>query len=171
VYAGRTYTVNQVEKDLAERFNRFKVAEETLHREQEILSAKQSALDANRRKLEGMLSARKDLEVEIERLEARHRSVQAAEAVSELEIDDSALQRARTLIADLNKELDVRERVLDSEGKFTGLIPVEAGSTETPADIADQVARYFGRTSSSVEPVQPAELEASVVSREAEVQE
>jgi chromosome segregation ATPase len=142
VYAGRKYTQGEVQKDLANRFNRFKVAEETLTREKDILEAKQSALSSHRQKLEGMLSAKKDLEVEIERLEARLQSVRAAETMSDLQIDDSALTRAKSLIADLNKELDVRERVLDAEGKFTGLIPVELKS-DAPADIADQVERYF----------------------------
>jgi hypothetical protein len=158
-YGGRKYNVSEVQKDLAERFNRFKVADETAKRERDILAAKEQALDAHRQKLEGMLSARKDLEVEIERLEARLRSVQAAEQISDLEIDDSALNRAKTLIAEINKDLDVRERVLDIEGKFTGLIPVEL-KTDAPKDIAEQVEKYFG--------VDGAKADATVASHESE---
>ncbi|MBX3444338.1 MAG: hypothetical protein KF774_18190 [Planctomyces sp.] len=142
-YAGRNYTVNEVQKDLADRFNRFKVQEETIKRERDIASAKEQSLHAHRQQLEGMLSARKDLEVEIERLEARLRGVKAAESMSELKIDDSALNRAKTLVAQLNKELEVRERVLGSETKYSGLIPVELKS-DAAQDIAQQVDEYFG---------------------------
>ena len=143
-YSGRSYSVKEVQKDLADRFNRFKIAEDTLNRERDVLNAKEKALAAHRQKLEGMLSARKDLEVEIERLQARLQSVQAAESMSNLQFDDSALNRAKSLVAELNKELDVRERVLDAEGNFTGLIPVET-KTEAPKDIAEQVEKYFGK--------------------------
>jgi hypothetical protein len=159
-YGGRKYSAKEVQKDLASRFNRFKVADETVKRERDIVTAKESALKSHRQKLEGMLSARKDLEVEIERLEARLRSVQAAETMSDLQIDDSALSRAKALIADINKDLDVRERVLDAEGKFSGLIPVEL-KADSPEDIAEQVESYF-----EVKPND--EPNNSVVSRELE---
>lgn len=158
-YSGRNYSVKEVQKDLSERFNRFKVAEDTLGRERDVLAAKERALTANRQKLEGMLSARKDLEVEIERLQARLQSVQAAESMSNLQFDDSALNRAKSLVAELNKELDVRERVLDAEGNFTGLIPVEV-KAEAPKDIAEQVQKYFGKDQ--------AEAAATVASHESE---
>lgn len=158
-YSGRSYGVKEVQKDLAERFNRFKVAEDTLGRERDIMNSKDKALTAHRQKLEGMLSARKDLEVEIERLQARLQSLQAAESMSNLQFDDSALNRAKSLVAELNKELDVRERVLDAEGNFTGLIPVET-KADTPKDIAEQVEKYFGKDR--------AEAKATVASHESE---
>lgn len=158
-YSGRNYSAKEVQKDLSDRFNRFKVAEETLSRERDVLAAKEKALASNRQKVESMLSARKDLEVEIERLQARLQSVQAAESVSTLQFDDSALSRAKSLVAELNKELDVRERVLDAEGNFTGLIPVEM-KAEAPKDIAEQVEKYFGAERS--------EVKTTVASRETE---
>jgi len=158
-YGGRHYSVSEVQKDLADRFNRFKVSEETSKREKDILVAKEQALKAHRQQLEGMLSARKDLEVEIERLEARLRSVQAAETMSDLQIDDSALTRAKSLIAELNKELEVRERVLGAESKYPGLIPIELKS-DAPKDIAEQVEKYFG--------VAAEKTEATVASHETE---
>ncbi|QDT52656.1 hypothetical protein Pan44_06680 [Caulifigura coniformis] len=160
-YSGRNYSVKEVQKDLAERFNRFKVAEDTLDRERDVLQAKEKSLTANRQKLEGMLSARKDLEVEIERLQARLQSVQAAETMSNLQFDDSALNRAKSLVAEINKELDVRERILDAEGNFTGLIPVETKSV-APQDIAEQVQKYFGKDQDA------AKAAATVASHESE---
>jgi hypothetical protein len=91
-----------------------------------------------------MWTAKKELEVKLEQLQARLQTIRAAETVSTLAIDDSNLSHAKKLIADLNKQLDVKEKVLDAEGKFTGLIPVEA--TESPAapeDIGQQIDAYF----------------------------
>ena len=64
VYAGHSYSQREVEKDLAERFNRFKIAEETVRQEKELLVAKEKALGAHRETLESILSQRKSLEVE-----------------------------------------------------------------------------------------------------------
>lgn len=141
-YASRTYTSDEVKRDLANRFSRYKVAEDTLKREEQILRARENAMASNQEKLERMLSAKKDLEVQIEQLEARLKAVEAAETVSTLEIDHSQLARTKKLIRDLNKQLDVKEKLMDAEGKFTGLIPVET-ETDVPANIEEQVDTYF----------------------------
>ncbi len=153
VYDGHTYTTEDVKRDLATRFERFKVAEDTLQREGQILRAREKALSANLEKLENMVAEKQNLEVQIEQLEARMKSVQAAATVSTLEIDNSQLTRAKKLIRQLNKRLDVKEKLLDSEGKFTGLIPVEAKQQEVPADIANQVDTYFGHNNQEVKVV------------------
>jgi len=142
VYASRSYTKDEVRNDLAQRFDRFKIATDTVKRNSQILRAREKALDANREKLENMLSSKMDMEVQIEQLEARLKSVQAAETVSNLEIDNSQLTRAKSLIKDLNKQLDVKEKLLDAEGKFTGLIPVDT-QVEEKRDVVKQMDAYF----------------------------
>jgi len=143
VYAGRKYSRREVQKDLAERFHRFKIAEETVKREQQVLAAKEKALAANRETLETMLSQRKDLEVELERLEARLHTLDARRQVHGLAIDDSHLNRVKTLISTIEKRLDVEDAVLASEGDLSGLIPVEQGQAENPEEITSLVDRYF----------------------------
>src|SRR5690606_19884020 len=98
VHAGHKYTAAEVQRDRPERFNRFKVAEETVKAQREILEAKQKALKAHTNTLEGMLSQKKDLEVQLERLEAKLRTVEARKQISSLEIDDSKLAKAKSLI-------------------------------------------------------------------------
>lgn len=142
VYAGQTYTLEQVRNDLAKRFDRFKIAEETLKREEQILGARQKALVANREKLDNLLAAKTDLELQLEQLEARLRAVQAAETVSTVSIDDSELTRAKKLIRELNKQIDVREKVMASDGTLTDLIPIETTHT-VPKDLESQIEAYF----------------------------
>ena len=142
VLASQTYSAEQVRTDLAKRFDRFKVAEETLKRERQVLDARQKGLRANREKLDNMLAAKTDMELQIEQLEARLKAVQAAETISTVSIDDSELTRAKKLIRELNKQLDVKEKVLATDAKMTDLIPVETKTT-TPKDLEAQIEAYF----------------------------
>lgn len=141
-YAGQTYSAEQVRNDLAKRFDRFKIADETLKREQQVLEARQKALTANREKLDNLLAAKTDLELQLEQLEARLKAVQAAETVSTVSIDDSELTRAKKLIRELNKQIDVREKVMATDGKLTDLIPIEPKHT-APKDLESQIDAYF----------------------------
>ena len=49
----------------------------------------------------------------------------------------------RRLIDELNKQLDVKQKVMDSEGKFSGLIPVDVPVDTTTVNITDQIDAYF----------------------------
>ena len=100
-YAGRSYSVQQVKEDLANRFERFKTAEATLDSLRKIHSAREKSLEAARRKLEGMLAAKRQLLVEVENLEAQRQMVAAAQTTSNYNFDDSKLGRVKELISDL----------------------------------------------------------------------
>lgn len=144
-YASQKFSSADVKRDLASRFERYKAAEEMLSADRKILVAREQTLVANRDKLDGMLQAKKELEVKLEQLQARLETLRAAEAVSQLAIDDSNLSHARKLIADLNKQLDVKQRVLEAEVKFTGMIPVEKATPAVPVDLDQQIDAYFGQ--------------------------
>lgn len=144
VYAKHTYTSDDVKRDLATRFERFKAAEELVDADRKILVARQQNLKANEDKLTGMMQAKKELEVKLEQLTARLETMRAAETVSSLAIDDSNLSHARKLIDSLNKQLDIKQKLRDAEGQFTGLIPVELDTTaDAPANIEAQIDAYF----------------------------
>jgi peptidoglycan hydrolase CwlO-like protein len=140
-YAGRSYSVQQVKIDLANRFDRYKTAEATLTSLREIHDARLTSLDAAKQKLEGMLVQKRQLAVEVENLEARLQMVAAAQTTSDYNFDDSQLGRVKDLITDLKTRLDVAERMVDAEGYFHDQIPLEKSA---PEDIVEQVTQYFG---------------------------
>ena len=142
VVAGRTYNEAEVQRDLAERFNRFKTAEEALNADRETRAAREHALQAHRDALEGMLSQRKTLEVELERLEARVRTIAARQTISDLAVDQSQLAHCKSLIRNIDGKLDVEEKLLDADANFAGLIPVEEEAA-VPEDLMEQVDTYF----------------------------
>ncbi len=155
-YASRSYTSEEVQRDLACRFERFKAAEESLAADQKILAARKQHLTANQDKLNGMMQAKKDLEVKLEQLQARLETIRAAETVSTLAIDDSQLSQAKQLIGELNKQLDVKQKMLDAEGKFSGLIPTQdvTPPSPVPSDITNQIDAYFAPSNEAASVVQ-----------------
>ena len=140
---GRTYSADQLRVDLKTRLERCKVLKSTVDTEKQIVEAREKALKSNHDKLDGMIVAKRDLEVQVEQLEARLQAVRAAETVTTLEIDNSDLAQAKKLIRSLNKQLDVRENMLDADGKFTGLIPVESAEVPVPENVEAEVGAYF----------------------------
>ncbi|MFN0055476.1 MAG: hypothetical protein ACKV0T_25295 [Planctomycetales bacterium] len=143
-FASRTYTAGDVKRDLAARFERFKTAESTLGSKKHILAAREKSVVASREKLENMLNEKRNLEVQIVDVEAKLKMMQAHQTAATVTLDNSQLARAKKLIGDLNKQLEVSQRVLDAEGKFSGLIPVDSGNL-VPEDLATQIEEYFGK--------------------------
>ncbi len=152
-YAGRSYSAQQVKLDLANRFDRYKTSEATLTSLREIHAARQRSLDAARQKLEGMLVAKRQLQVQIENLEARLQMLAAAQTTSEYSFDDSQLGRVKELISDLRTRLQVAERMVNAEGRLHDEIPLEQ---QAPENIVQQVTQYFDAEDLATQPKEKA---------------
>ena len=139
-YAGHSYDRGEVTEDLARRFTRHKVADETLEHLRPMQAARRANLDAARQKLTAMVAAQKELETEIVNLEARRQLVEVAQASSDVVLDDSRLARIKSLVADIRSRLDVSARLASADDAFPGEIPLDAPSA---ADVQDQVAAHF----------------------------
>jgi DNA repair exonuclease SbcCD ATPase subunit len=145
-YASHVYTSDDVKRDLRHRFDRFKTAESLLDRDRHILTAREQALTAHEKMLDQMLEQKKELEAKVEQLDARLQTIRAEQTVSSPALDESALSNAKRLIAEVNKQLDVQEKLLDSEGKFVGLIPVETKSTVDFSNLSAEINGYFNKS-------------------------
>ncbi len=143
-YRQVSYTRDEVEADLAERFDAFRLLEESLERDRKILQAQKQTLRANQKKLDSMMARRQELAVRLSQVEARLKQVEATETVHAIEVDDTALSHVEELLKDLNHELDVREAMLETEGHVLGRIPVEEdGVDPTASDILSRIDRHF----------------------------
>lgn len=143
-YRSVSYSRNEVESDLAHRFESFCSVEEGVKRDRQILAAQRDTLRANQKKLDTMLSRKQDLVVKVAQLEARLKQVQAAEAINSIEIDDSHLAHVENMIKKMNHALDVRESVLETEGAVLGRIPVNEEVAPTKGNIIGEVDSHFG---------------------------
>ena len=92
-YGGRSYTLAEVKTDLVNRLDRCKTSQATLESIKEIRQARRKSLDAARQKLDGMLASKRQLEVDVENLEARLKMIEVAETTSNCRFDESQLGR------------------------------------------------------------------------------
>ncbi len=139
-FAGRNYTHDEVKHDLAARFERFKEGEVVLASKVQVLESRERSLDAARQQFAKTTGQKRILESKIEALTGQYRLVKAASAGSKFQMDNSKLAQTEKLIAQIQKRLDVAERVLAAESKFVEQIPVD---TVVESDLVAQVDEYF----------------------------
>jgi chromosome segregation ATPase len=140
-YGGRNYTAAEVKTDLANRFERYKTAEATLASLKQVRDARVKGLAAADQQLQGMLAQKRQLQVEVENLEARNQMVAAARTTSNYQFDDSQLGRVKELVQNVKTRLQVDETLLSTESEFQGEIPLDKPGAQ---NIVDQVGDYFG---------------------------
>ncbi len=140
VYAGRSYTPKQVENDLSNRFERYQTRETTLQNLEKILTARRRGLEAAQEKLKAMIAAKRQLEVEVENLEARLKMVEVAKAASDFHIDDSQLSRTRQLLNDIKTRIEVDAHLVNADDVLVDEIPLEYPEDHT--SILERITEY-----------------------------
>ena len=139
-FAGKDYSRYEVKADLAARFERFKENELVLASKAKVLESREKSLDAARQMLERTRGQKRILENRVEALASQYRLVRAASVGSQIQVDNSKLAQTEKLIAQIQKRLDVFERVLAHESQFVESIPVD---TVVEEDLVAQVDDYF----------------------------
>jgi Sec7-like guanine-nucleotide exchange factor len=155
-FAGRSYSHDEVKHDLAARFERFKESEVVLASKVKVLQARERSLDAAREQLAKTAGQKRILESKIEALTGQYRLVKAASTGTQFQMDNSKLAQTEKLIEQIQKRLDVAERVLAAESKFVESIPVD---TVVESDLMAQVDEYFDARNQTA----PADKDASAV--------
>ncbi len=161
-FAGRNYDRSEVKEDLAARFERFRESEVVLASRVKLLDTREKSLMAAMQMLEKTKSQKRILEDRIEALASQYRTLQAAATGTQFQVDTSKLAQTQKLIGDIQKRLDVAERVLAHESKFVQAIPVNEIDTVTETDLVAQVDDYFktrneeSAVATTVEPEKPA---------------
>ena len=139
-YGDRTYTSAQVKNDLGNRFKRFKTRKATADKLQQMLAARQSSLKAAHERMDAMLGARRQLEVEVENLQARLGALRVAQTSSQLNLDDSQLARTRELLDQIATRIDVEEETMSVDMEYFGEIDLDEPSDES---LLDEITAYF----------------------------
>lgn len=141
-YAGRNFSSDEARFMLASKFNRFKTDSKTLEHLRKIQATRAMQLESSRMKLGEMVSMRKQLEVQLEEVDARREAVAVAQTAEPLHFDDSALGRIKELVADLDARVAVEEKLSDTSLADYGEVDVTSGE-EPETDILEEVAAYF----------------------------
>lgn len=141
-----SFTRAQVQRDLKHRFSAYQNKEEEKSHWASILEARRETLLAAQEKLAAMRQAKSDLEVEVERLEAKLEMVKVAKAKSEFKFDDSKLSRVRQLIDDIDTRIEVESKLSDAGNEHPLRIPLDDSDKSSTSDITEQVHKYFSDT-------------------------
>ena len=142
-FAGRTYTSDDVKVDLASRVNRGKAKKVELAARRKQLEAKTAVVTAAHHNLQAMVAKKHELEAQVDMLEAKLQEVQARENASTIVIDDTELSRTKQLIDEIDTQIRVKEKVLNSAGIDVGEIPVNAPEAATPEEVSHDVQEYL----------------------------
>src|SRR5262249_17535143 len=140
VFGPHAYTRDQLKEDLARRFDSSKEADVVLAGKKRLLENREKSLAAAEQMLEKARSQKSMLESQIATGEAQKKLWQAASIGSANSIDNSKLPQSQKLIEQIKKQLDVAERVLAPESKFTE--PIQVGSV-SEKDLLTQVDDYL----------------------------
>ncbi len=139
-YASKRFSVGEVKEDLSRRFALYKTSDATLGSLRDMRDARQHNLEAARQKLSAMMTAQKQLEVDVTNLEAKLKLVEVAQASNELQLDGSQLAKAKQLMLDIRTRLDVAAKLANADTTFQVGIPLDGVASE---NITDQVTDYF----------------------------
>ena len=150
---GQAYTNTRVKEDLANRFSVYKTAKETLEKSEQIYELRNQAMETAITKLEQAKALERELQVQIENLNARQRMVEVAEQASSINIDDSELSRTKEMIDDITAKIETREEMMNLAPKYLGAIPVGEEIETGDRDILKEMDAYFGRTDDTSEVV------------------
>jgi hypothetical protein len=108
---------------------------------QRLLENRQKSLAAAAQTLERTRSQKALLESQIAALESQNQLVKSQSIGSGVQIDNSKLAQSEKLISDIKKQLDVAERVLAHEAKFSQPVQVD---TVNEKELMSQVNEYLG---------------------------
>ncbi len=149
-FAGRNYTRDDVKTDLAARFERVRECELVLASKERLMTSREKSLNAAMQMLEKTKTQKRLLEDKVQTLTSQYRLVKAASTGTKIQIDNSKLAQTEKLIGQIQKRLDVAERVLAHESQFVESIPVD---TVVEADLVAQVDEYLMNHPSDNQPV------------------
>ena len=98
---------------------------------------------AARARLDRMLNAKRDLEVEVENLEARLHNIHSESAATRVQFDDTQLARCEKLVGNLRVRLQVAEHLIASQGELDSM-PTTVRLLDE--DILGQIDSHFSKT-------------------------
>jgi len=139
----RDYGVASVKTELCRTFDMYRNQAELLKSKEALRQRQSQVLEAARSKLVSVRSERDKLIDLVATLEAKKRQLDAMAASSQkYDLDTSSLAEAKALLADIQKRLDISQKIIQEELFLaTGSV---APQDEVHRDIVKEIDSYFG---------------------------
>jgi hypothetical protein len=120
------YTRQELADELSRRFQNYQQGLAAETQKEQLLIDRQRALGAAMQAMDLARAQRTTLESEIEGLEGRYRLAQATAAGSGEPIDNSKLSQASQAVDEIRRQLDISDRMLAQEARFTQPMPLDS---------------------------------------------
>jgi len=140
-YNGRKYSRDEVTEQLALDLKSYESCESELKAKKELLSAAEKSLAASEDQLGSLKGTRRDMDVELAKLEADLKLVQMKEAQTGLQVDDNAYSQVKADIAKVRDRVAVRQKALDYKGRFANG-PIDATNGGDQTDEKDLLKQF-----------------------------
>jgi len=135
------FTPDEVKADLAARLDQYHRGQDLLTYKESTLKARIQAVAAARKKLAEMDVEKRKLATQLESIQARLQTIEATQQKNDFNFDDSALAKAKQTVSDLERRLEVKARVAEMEGHYSGAgMPV----IESDRDVVKEFDTEFG---------------------------
>lgn len=138
---GREISRISVESDAVRTLERLKVQDQILASKRERLSALEKSLAYAQKTLENVLTEKANLEAQLDLLETKLRQTEAMKAAtSNINVDSSNLARAKDILSQQSKRLDVVQQMIVNDQPLLEDITVEEVHA---VDVTAQIADYL----------------------------
>lgn len=144
-----TYTRQELAQELSRRLQNYQQGLSAESQKEQLLINRQKALGTAMQAMDIARMQRTTLQSEIEGLEGRYRLVQATAAGSGENIDNSKLSQASEAISEIRHQLDISDRVLAQEARFSQPMPID---TVNEKDLLSQVDAQLSGHNSQPQP-------------------
>jgi len=138
---GRNYSRRRIELDLERTFESFKNNKALLKGKKMLIERQSRSVDAARSKLDAVRAEKVRLDHSIATLKAQKRQVDALAASSRrFDLDDTALSKAKEVLADVKTRLDVAQKMIEDDIFFTDGIQSD---TMPNRDIVKEITQHL----------------------------
>lgn len=142
----RKFTAEQLERDLARRFRSFQRASQTLDSRKELVVVRETKLDAAKSTYKELVETKKELEAEIESLDAQQKMLEAQKVAQRIVVDQGRFDDARKALDEIRERIAVDQKMLEDHGVLSEPVPVEE---IPPVDLTDQIDKFFSTSGES----------------------
>lgn len=152
---GGVDNTRSIQESLRNRLDAYNRCERILEEKKATLASRQKVVESAREHLTAIATQKKALESKIEEIQARLAAIEATNAQSKYHFDGSALARAKQSVADLDRRLNVINRVSEVEGRMAedgslGPVPAPVGDVTKDFDAKFGSEKTDSKVASSV---------------------
>lgn len=140
----RDYSAHRLSERLSRDVNACKRCEKEVAAKRAQLEAKENGLAAARERLETVRTEKEELEAQVDRLEADLKTVQAAQARSKFQYDDSKLSQCKQTLQEIRNRLNVELKACELEGQFAGDVAQPEAKGKSVSEVTKEAKDYLG---------------------------